>query len=49
MPFSERVKLEGDEYDTGNKRQNKSDFAAGATMEIFKSLETVSIDNLHAI
>jgi hypothetical protein len=22
-PVSERIKLEGDEYDTGNKRQNK--------------------------
>ena len=24
-PVSERIKLDGDEYDTGNKRQNKTD------------------------
>jgi len=38
------VKLEGDEYDTGNRRQNKSDSAAGATMEIFKSLDSLPIE-----
>jgi len=43
------VKLEGDEYDTGNKRLNKSDNAAGASLEIFKSLDSLPLDCLLAI
>lgn len=45
-PVAERVKLEGDEYDTGSKRQNKGDLAAGATMEIFKSLDSLPLETL---
>jgi hypothetical protein len=48
-PVSERIKLDGDEYDTGNKRQNKTDAAAGATMEIFKSLDSIPMENMIAI
>ena len=43
-PFSERVKLEGDEYNTGNRRLDKSDTAAGAQMEIFRSLDTLPME-----
>ena len=41
--FTERVKLEGDEYDTGNKRLNKKDAAAGATIEVYKSLDSLEL------
>jgi hypothetical protein len=43
-PFMERVKLEGDEYDTGNKWKNKTDAAAGATLEIFRSLDSLNLE-----
>ena len=42
-PFMERVKLEGDEYDTGNRRKNKTDAAAGASLEIFRSLDSMEL------
>ena len=29
-PFAERIKLEGDEYKTGNKRLDKNELSAGA-------------------
>lgn len=45
-PVSDRVKLDGDEYDTGNKRQNKTDSAAGASMEIFKSLDSLPLESI---
>lgn len=45
----ERVKLEGDEYKTGNRRIDKTDAAAGASMEIFKSLECMSGENRQAM
>jgi len=45
----ERVKLEGDEYATGNKRLDKKDTAAGASMEIFKSLDTLPIECREAL
>ena len=48
-PTIERVKLDGDEYDTGSKRTNKEDAAAGATMEIYKSLDSLSMENKIAI
>ena len=38
-PVIEKVKLDGDEYNTGRKYLDKKDSAAGASMEIFKSLE----------
>jgi hypothetical protein len=41
----ERVKLDGDEYDTGNRRQNKTDAAAGASQETFRSLDTLDVDS----
>ena len=42
-PFAERIKLEGDEYDTGNRRLNKKDAAAGATLEIYRSLDSIEL------
>ena len=42
-PFTERVKLEGDEYDTGKKSTNKKDSAAGATLEIYRSLHSLDV------
>jgi len=43
-PVVERVKLEGDEYATGKKHLDKRDVAAGASMEIFKSLECLPLE-----
>jgi len=40
-PVTERVKLDGDEYSSGRKHLDKKDIAAGASMEIFKSLESL--------
>ena len=37
------MKLEGDEYDTGSKRLNKKDAAAGATVEVYKSLDSLEL------
>ena len=48
-PVAERIKLEGDEYLTGNRRLDKSDSAAGASMEIFKSLDSLPLESLAAI
>jgi translation elongation factor EF-G len=48
-PQMERIKLDGDEYDTGNKKSNKEDAAAGATMEIYKSLDSLTLENRIAI
>ena len=48
-PVTERVKLEGDEYKTGNKRKDKESSASGASMEIFKSLESLPLDCREAI
>ena len=48
-PVIERIKLDGDEYSTGKKYLDKKDTAAGASMEIFKSLETLPIENREAL
>ena len=48
-PVAERIKLEGDEYLTGKKYLDKKDSAAGASMEIFKSLEALPIDCREAL
>ena len=48
-PVIERVKLDGDEYSTGKKYLDKKDTAAGASMEIFKSLETLPIESREAL
>lgn len=42
-PFSERVKLEGDEYDTGKKHLNKKDVAANASLEVYRSLDSLEL------
>ena len=41
----ERVKLDGDEYGTGKKYLDKKDSAAGASMEIFKSLDSLPLES----
>lgn len=48
-PQMERVKLEGDEYSTGKKHLDKKDSAAGASMEIFKSLECLPEESRDAL
>ena len=48
-PVVDRVKLDGDEYNTGNRRQNKESAAAGASLEVFKSLESLPSDCQEAI
>lgn len=40
-PVTERVKLEGDEYEKSRKRRNKEELTASATMEIYRSLDTL--------
>ena len=44
-PFSERIKLDGDEYDTGKQHLNKKDLAAGASLEIFRSLDSMDVEH----
>ena len=48
-PVLERVKLDGDEYGTGNRRLDKKDSAAGASMEIFRSLECLPMECREAL
>lgn len=48
-PVIERVKLDGDEYSTGKKYLDKKDSAAGASMEIFKSLECLPLECREAL
>ena len=48
-PSVERVKLDGDEYSTGRKNLDKKDAAAGASMEIFKSLECLPLEAREAL
>lgn len=43
------MKLEGDEYKTGRKYLDKKDSAAGASMEIFKSLDSLPIECREAL
>jgi len=49
QPVVERVKLDGDEYSTGKKYLDKKDSAAGASMEIFKSLESLPLECREAL
>lgn len=44
-PVSERVKLEGDEYKQSRARRNKDELTAGASMEIYRSLDSMPIEN----
>ena len=42
-PVTQRTKLEGDEYTTGKKWKDKEIAAAGASLEIYKSLESMPL------
>lgn len=44
-PVSERIKLEGDEYEKSMKRRNKDELTASATMEIYRSLDSLPIES----
>ena len=44
-----REKLDGDEYKTGNKRKDKESSSAGASLEIFKSLDSLPYEYREAI
>ena len=44
-PVSERIKLEGDEYEKSGKRRNKEELTASATMEIYRSLDSLPIES----
>lgn len=40
-PVVERIKLEGDEYEKSRKRRNKDELTSSATMEIYRSLDSL--------
>lgn len=40
-PMTERVKLEGDEYEKSRARKNRDELTATATMEIYRSLDSL--------
>ncbi len=44
-PVSERIKLEGDEYEKSNSRRNKEEITASASMEIYRSLDSLPIEH----
>lgn len=43
-PVIERVKLEGDEYEKSKARRNKEEITAGATIEIYRSLDSLPME-----
>lgn len=43
-PVSERVKLEGDEYEKSKKRRNRDELTSSANLEIYRSLDTLPLD-----
>ena len=48
-PVTDRVKLDGDEYEKSRKRANKNEATASATMEVYKSLDTLPLEHLELI
>lgn len=44
-PVTERVKLEGSEYERSNKRRNKEELTATANVEVYRSLECLPIES----
>lgn len=44
-PVVERIKLEGDEYEKSRKRRNKDELTATATMEIYRSLDSLPVEH----
>ena len=48
-PVTERIKLEGDEYEKSRARRNKEELTAGASMEIYRSLDSLPIEHKIAL
>lgn len=44
-PVAERVKLEGDEYEKSRERRNKDELTASASMEVYRSLDSIPIEH----
>lgn len=47
--MSDRVKLEGDEYEKSFKRRNKDELTSSATMETYRSLDSLPIEHKQVI
>ena len=43
-PVSERVKLEGDEYEKSRARRNREELTQTANLEIYRSLDSLPLD-----
>lgn len=48
-PVIERVKLEGDEYEKSRARRNKEELTAGASIEIYRSLDSLPLETKAAM
>lgn len=44
-PVTDRVKLEGSEYEKSKKRRNKEELTATANVEVYRSLECLPIES----
>ena len=44
-PTTERIKLEGDEYEKSRARKNREELTATATMEIYRSLDSLPLEH----
>ena len=44
-PVVERVKLEGDEYEKSRRRANKEELIAQASMELYRSLDSLPLEH----
>ena len=47
--MTERTKLEGDEYEKSRRRANKDETTSSASMEIYRSLDSLPIEHKHAM
>ena len=47
--MSERIKLEGDEYQKSYARRNKEEQTTGAAMEVYRSLDSLPQGHLESI
>ena len=43
--MADRVRLEGDEYEKSRARRNKDEATAGASMEIYRSLDSLALES----
>lgn len=44
-PVTERVKLEGDEYEKSRSRRNRDELTASAAMEVYRSLDSLPLEH----